>query len=245
MRCGIIILGSLLWDSKTTGRDEWRASRIDVSARVQVQMPIYYGRKSSTRGSTYTMTFRDNKSAGRAWVVPCIARIKTIENLIGEANALWRAEAKKVNLTTIGSDWGCVGALFACGAAHEKLSADWSTHFQRVQAQCVSVVKPDGLLRIVWPNTLDRKPADFDIILAAATKPEPITPSAPSIADAWVDQCGNEDYFFNNILQGIRTPDDGDIWRRIKEKSPCWLENKKREYQAAIEILQSEIAPCS
>jgi hypothetical protein len=57
-----------------------------------------------------------------------------------------------------------------------------------------------------------------------------------------VDQCGHENYFFNNVQHGIRTPDDGDIWRRIEEKSPCWLEKKQRKYRKAVEILRVEAA---
>ncbi|MFN0193822.1 MAG: hypothetical protein ACKVP5_17920 [Aestuariivirga sp.] len=236
------MIGSLLWDIETKGRAEWRDSRLETRERAPVRVPIYYGRKSRSRGDTYTMAFGPSEPAGQAVLVPCSAKICKIDSLIAEAHALWKAEAPKAKPTAISSEWECVGALFGRGQAHAKLSADWIAHFQNVKAQCVSVINADGLLDIRWPNTLDDKPADFDIVLATATKPGVTKPSAQDVADAWADQCGNEDYFFNNVLHGIRTPDDGIIWRRIEEKVPCWLEKKKREYQGAIEILRSEFA---
>lgn len=242
MRCGILIIGSLLWDNETTGRADWRASRLDIGALAPVRLPIYYGRKSSSRRNTYTMAFGSGEPAGQAVLVPCTTKISTIDSLVGEANVLWKAEAPKAKQKAISSDWGCVGALFGQGEAHAKLSADWTAHFKNVKAQYVSVVNTDGLLDIGWPNMPDGRPVDFDIILATAAKPEVTAPSAQDIADAWTDQCGNEDYFFNNVLHGIRTPADGGIWRRIEEKAPCWLEKKKRDYQEAIGILRSEIA---
>jgi len=105
-------------------------------------------------------------------------------------------------------------------------------------ARCVSVVNTDGLLDIGWPDMLDGQSADFDLILATATNPDTARPTAREVADAWSDQCGNEDYFFNNVLHGIRTPDDGKIWRRIEARSPSWL--KKKEYQQTIAILRAE-----
>lgn len=212
MHCAILIIGSLLWDSKTTGRAEWRASRLDVGACVPVRAPIHYGRKSRLRGNTYTMVFRRGEPAGQAVLAPCKRHIETITELIAEAQALWQAEAPNTETTAISSNWGCVGALFRPNAAHQEIAAGWTAHFQKAKAQCVSVVNESGLFDIGWPYMPDGLPADFDVILATANKPQ------------------------------VCAPDDSDIWRRIEEKSPCWLEKKKREYQQAIEILRAEVA---
>lgn len=86
---------------------------------------------------------------------------------------------------------------------------------------------------------MDGHPVDLDVILAAVTKPDAKPPTAQAIADAWIDQCdGYERYFFNNVLHGIRTSDDSEIWCKIEERSPCWL--KAEAYKEAIEILRSE-----
>jgi len=65
-----------------------------------------------------------------------------------------------------------------------------------------------GTLRIAWPvTTVERRPANVDIILTTATKAEATRPTATEISDAWVDQSdGHERYFFENIRHGIRRP---------------------------------------
>lgn len=242
MRCGILIIGSLLWDDSKDGRRAaWRAARLDLGAQVPVRTAIYYGRKSGSRGNAYTMAFRTGEATGQAVLVRCIGKIAAIDNLIEEANALWQAEDASAKPDSLHKSWGCVGALFSPDKGHAKLSAEWTAHFQRVKTRYVSVVNANGLLDIDWPDTLEGQPADVDVILATATKPETIPPSAETVADAWIAQNGgNENYFFNNVKHGIRTSHDGKIWRRIEEESPCWL--KKAEYEPAIDILRSEAA---
>jgi hypothetical protein len=244
MRCGILIIGSLLWDSETKGRADWRAARLDVGAQAPMRAPIYYGRKSSSRGNTYTMTFRPERPSGQAVLVPCKRQIKTIDDLVAEANALWKAEAPKAEAPkakrmAICSNWGCVGALFGTDRASKKLAPDWTAHFRKVGAQGLSVIKPNGLLDISWPNGLDGEPADFDIILATATEPESDPPAAHRVADAWIGQDhGYERYFLENVRHGIRTEEDLQIWRRIECAAPRWL--KVDAYKEAVAILRDE-----
>ena len=161
--------------------------------------------------------------------------------IIGEM-AMRLAEDRNAKEGTLHKSWGCVGALFRQGAVHAHLSAGWKTNFDKVKAKGVSVVDAAGLLTIGWPDTLEGQAADFDAILATATKPEAKLPTAHAVADAWINQDGNENYFFQNVQNDIRTPDDREIWRRMEEKSPLWLEKKKQEYQPAIEILRSDFA---
>ena len=71
------------------------------------------------------MTFRPDGPFGEAILVPCLAEIETIDDLMAEAGALWKAEAPKAATGTIGSNWGCVGALFGNGNARASMAADW------------------------------------------------------------------------------------------------------------------------
>lgn len=240
MRCGILLIGSLLWEGGAECRRvDWREARLDIHRCVSVRVPIYYGRQSRSRGDTYTMTFSRGKPTGQAMLIACTAEIKTIENLIAEANALWKAEAPNATQGTLHKSWGCVGALFGPSAVNERLAADWTGHFQRIETRCVSVVNSDGLLNITWPNMLNGKPADFDVILATTTKPEAEPPTAHTVADAWAGQdAGHESYFFNNVKHGIRTSDDIEIWRRLEEQAPPWLRSPK--YEEAIAMLRVE-----
>ena len=241
MRCGILIIGSLLWDDSNQ-RPAWRAARLKMDAQVPVRAPFYYGRKSGEqRGHTFTMTFATGQPSAQGIIVPSVAEISNIKGLIEEANALWRAEDAHAKDGQTHKSWGCVGALFNPRIKDQKLAADWANHFRTVKAQGVSIVDDDGRLGMAWPVTLDGAPADFDIILATANKPETDRPTASDVADAWIDQIGgHEKYFFENVRHGIRTPDDAEIWRRIHERSPSWL--KPGEYKEAVDILRAERA---
>jgi hypothetical protein len=78
------------------------------------------------------------------------------------------------------------------------------------------------------------------MILATATRPEQQQPTPTDIADAWVTQSGgHERYFFENVRHGIRTPEDGAIWKRIEAQSPSWLSNPA--YAQPIALLRSEV----
>lgn len=238
MKCGILIIGSLYWDG-SNGRDEWRSRHLQIDSSCPVTAPIYYGRKSSSRGDTYTMSFCQYEPSGRAVLFPCQRNIETIDNLTDEVAALWKAEAPNAKQGAIGSAWGCVGALFRSGEASQKLAPAWHTHFGTIRSQGLSVVNANGELDITWPETTDGRPADIDIILATATKPESAAPLAGTVADAWLRQNGGfETYFFENVRHGIRTAQDIDIWRHIEARKPDWLEADR--YRKAVKILRSE-----
>ena len=56
LKLGILIVGSLIWDSSDV-RGKWRAKRLNVTSRTLVSVPIRYGRRSRSRGDSYTMVF--------------------------------------------------------------------------------------------------------------------------------------------------------------------------------------------
>lgn len=235
MRAGILIIGSLLWDDQ--GREHWRQSRLDVDQKVLVQTPIRYGRLS--QGNTFTMTFAPGDSMGQAVLVPCRAPIADVDSLVAEVRALWKAEDRNASPHDIVRSWGCVGALFGPGGQFDDLQQAWAAHFSMNVPTPIPPVDENGVLDIPWPMTaLDGASANVDIILATATKPRPTPPSAEDIAEAWVDQNNrHERYFFENVRHGIRTSDDGLIWRRIEQRNPDWLDDPA--YAEAIGILQA------
>ncbi len=237
MRCGILIIGSLLWDD-TNGRAEWRRDRLMID-QLKVRAPIHYGRKSSSRGDTFTMSFNPDEPSGIAVLVPCERKIETIADLAEEAEALWQAEAPNSQSGAIGKGWGRVSVLFGNDDARKLLTANWADHFKRAGGKEFSVVKPDGQLDIAWPVGVDGVPVDFDIILATATVPERERPLVDVIAKAWIGQsCGHERYFIENVRRGIRTNDDGAIWAQIESASPSWL--AEDDYSEALVILRGE-----
>src|SRR5260370_41031872 len=63
LTAGVLIIGSLLWDSGK-GRPAWRDARLDVASAQAVTAPIRYGRKARTRGNSFTMGFSRQCPAG-------------------------------------------------------------------------------------------------------------------------------------------------------------------------------------
>jgi hypothetical protein len=235
MRAGILIVGSLWWETRA-GRNAWREARLDAQASVPVSVSIRYGRKSETRGNSFTMTFSPEHPPGKALLVPCRQSIESVANLVAEAEALWKAEAPTSKAGAISSGWGAVGAIFRSDEACYQLSNGWTAAFKERGGRALSVVNSEGALEIGQYGRIDSGTMDFDVILATATQPEKSPPSAAQVANAWLDQTGgHENYFFNNVAHGIRTPDDLDIWAKLKAADRPWLASA--HYAAAIATL--------
>lgn len=73
MRIGVLMIGSLFW-SKRPHRVRWRRERLDVTEKKYVNVPIRYGRRSSSWGCSFTMVFSKElgeDQLGRGILVPC------------------------------------------------------------------------------------------------------------------------------------------------------------------------------
>ncbi|MGA1832457.1 hypothetical protein [Rhizobium wenxiniae] len=238
MKCGILIIGSLLWDDQTEGRKDWRNHSLNVSKAVPVSAPIDYGRISSSRSNTFTMVLRSDGPLGTGILVPCRRDVVTIDDLVAEASALWKAEAPKAKTGALSSSWGSVGVLFRERAMNAGLVESWQAHFKKMGAKSLAVVGSDGSLNIPWPTTEDGASADFDLVLATATVPENVKPSPEAVARAMLCQAdGHENYFLNNVLNGIRTAADDEIFTIIERGSPNWI--SADENRDAIAILKA------
>lgn len=240
MRAGILIMGSLLWNNNH--REEWRQQHLCLDNKVHVKAPICYGRRAGSWGNSYTMTFSQDRRLGQAVIVPCRRDIYDSSAFIDEAVALWKAEYPRATEGSVGASWGgCVGALFRDYNTFPETISSWNNYFGRKSTSPISPVNENGLLEIPWPTVIESdSEINVDVILATATKAEEKVPKPEDIADAWVKQNnGYERYFFENVRHGIRTPDDMNIWMRIEEYNPQWLDND--EYVNAIEILRAEM----
>src|SRR3546814_19552723 len=102
MKCGILIIVSLYWD-KENGRDDWRKRRLDTNASIPVRVPIYYGRKSASRGNTYKMTFRRNDPSGMGALGPCQREIQPTEAVKNEVEATVNADTPNYPKSNQGS----------------------------------------------------------------------------------------------------------------------------------------------
>jgi len=107
LTAGVLIIGSLLWDSKK-GRPAWRKARLDTGSAQTVTAPIRYGRLSESRGNSYTMVFSRLCQAGQAQLVPCSHTISCLQELIEEAEHLGRRSDlahRLIKLRWIGAAW--------------------------------------------------------------------------------------------------------------------------------------------
>ncbi|MEX1026891.1 MAG: hypothetical protein WD049_02630, partial [Candidatus Paceibacterota bacterium] len=186
--------------------------------------------------NAFTMVLDPAVPDGRAFLVPSVQDVETIEDLRDEAEALWRAERKQTTGSGICTEWGCVGALFRGDLDNASLVNGWSQNFRSACAP-TAPVRQDGTLGIAWPRSAtDGAPVAVDVILAAATRAEANRPTAAQIADAWMEQDkGKERYFFQNLQAGIRTADDQAIAQRLITRAPAWIGNMT--YASALEKL--------
>lgn len=216
--------------------------------------PIRYGRESGGRDKTYTMVFsrlvqRRDYGMGTALFVPCRLDVSAIDDLLDEARHLWAAETSDGDgRGRIGQSWGRVAALFRDEThpmRREWAKAVEAIHFDPMESTSSegATVRESGLLRIAWPEWVDRPGAEEpDVLLATATRPT-LThrryPRAGLIAGRWLDKrSGEERYFFNNVRAGIRTFQDGTIWKTLATSGKA--QDYADLYPEAVDILARE-----
>lgn len=227
LNAGILIIGSLLWDSER-GRPEWRDARLDMTSTQTVTAPIRYGRLSGKgRGYTYTMVFSRLANTGHAKVVRCVRTVSTAADLIAEAEALWKAEQPSAAAGRISDYWGCVALL--CNPDRnlpEELLKGWA---ERVAGEPNygnvtqteeegRLIDENGLLLIDWPRCVDTGGlVQLDLLLLTANDPEisvtrPNYPDVATIAEAWNGaESKYAEYFWRNTEKDICTFQDAEI----------------------------------
>lgn len=179
MKIGILIIGSLIWETDK-GRRDWRNDRLRVDQAVAVTAPIRYGRKSVGRDNTFTMVLSRKASLGVAKAVPC-RRNTTGVDLFDEAIHLWRAESGDAHSQALSAKWGCVALLVRNETAvSDEVLSSWT---QRVSAEPYygniqharreeELVGTSGRFQIDWTNRTDTgEPIEFDILLATTNQP--------------------------------------------------------------------------
>lgn len=246
IRIGVLIIGSLFWDSSQRRKD-WRRDRLDMDAARRVHAPIRYGRRSTGRGRSYTMVFSRELLAeerfGRALVVPCSRTVNDAAGIVEEAVRLWTAETRdgnnrerRISAEAVGgnSPWGCVALLEhrerplsdEVRKAWEDRVREEGHDYGRLNSAVdeePAVARTSGLLNIPWPTPVNGSDLPCDILLATATDPTLVEgrryPTAQEIADARNTPEGKQhiDYFCKNRANGIKTDLDGKIEDRLRE----------------------------
>lgn len=195
---------------------------------------------------------RSDYGLGTGLLIPCRAPVRSSEELIEEAEALWRAESSDGNTQQpLCATWGAIGALFSNGTCAE-LREEWTIHVRGQEYPTLphlrsegSVLDRGGGLAIDWPQTSTGTcVSGLDVILATATRPTLQSGRYPGVARAagsWALTGPTEaQYFFNNVEAGIRTFQDQRIWSTLRK-----TDGAGRFYEAfpkATEILDGEVA---
>ena len=130
---GVIVVGSLDWESKDYGpslrwklkpgdlkrierRNKWRNERLVANAEEhRLRVPIRYGRRSRNREGTFTMVFSPELGSrlGIAKAIRCKRDVTSIADLTAEAMELWFAESNETHRGKLSASWGCVTLLIA------------------------------------------------------------------------------------------------------------------------------------
>ena len=235
LNIGILTIGSLYWDEGR--RKIWRDARLLPETACTVTAPIRYGRKSSQRGDTYTMVFSRGCPPGEAKVITCRSPISSAEDLMVEAEQLWKAERLSDRANhKISAPWGCVALLVRPSSqVPPNLLNSWAKRV-RGEANYGSVpqaegegtlVGDDGILRIAWPAPVGHEPQTplkLDLLLATATHPTLLHgkySDAQAIAKAWGEADQDEVlYFRNNREHSIRSFQDQEILTELRTAYP-------------------------
>lgn len=240
MRLGILIIGSLYWDPSRV-RCRWRQARLSCTEKRRVTVPIRYGKRSKTRGNTYTMVFArscsDATRLGTGLVIPARAECCEPEHLFEEAEHLWAAERNVEEISGLCADWGRV-----CVLKHPKIETGdrilqtWGSRIGLIGGAYSALPRANGedpildattgLALFSWPKDVgtNQDLLDFDILLMTATSPTLNTgkyATAHEIADAWkADGANNVLYFYNNRHYGITTFEDDRIQALLRGEQP-------------------------
>jgi hypothetical protein len=164
---------------------------------------------------------------GQAIVLQCKSAVRSVSNLITEAEWLWSAEEStdkkdivprlrvckpEHRISPKKGKWGCVALLSNPNSkVPDGLLDGWAgrvakeAHYNANERRRVD---DKGVLQIPWPNlSSDGTPAPLDLLLATSNDREPTCPTAQEIAGAW-NQHPGVDYFPNNRKYGIETFQD-------------------------------------
>lgn len=234
VKSGVLIIGSLLWQDYVHEKGDnirlnWRNFRLDMSKKIQVKVPIRYGRISSSEIPTMVFSNVMKNKCGFGYLIPFKKNIESEEELICETMALSVAEGMRGKFVT---NWGVLSYLIN----GEKISIDNKkqiiSFFRKRKNQDFDIAKykikgeracltKSLKLDIDWIKPIlksdENKINSFDVVFATATKPNAERLSIQSLAEKiWEDN--DRRYYLNNIANGIITQEDFEISNKLKRK---------------------------
>jgi len=243
LKAGIIIIGSLLWDNSKK-RKFWRKNYLN-KRKINVSLPIRYGRISSSRMDTYTMTYcpkLNKKDYGQGIILEFKDPITSLDHLKEISENTIRVERDKTKEEwkviksgepfTLNWNWGVLGICINPKHKQEDVfSKDISEILELWKNSLVNfnpnkfslngeplMINKDGVFVIDWTESINK----FDFLISVIVEPNTETedgkyPDANRIAKKMYE--GNYySYFINNIENSIHTNVDEEIKRLIKSQ---------------------------
>ncbi|UBZ13324.1 hypothetical protein LDL77_15745 [Flagellimonas marinaquae] len=242
----IIIIGSLFWENKNNciqlksskelaeKRKVWRESKLNMASAKLIDLPITYGRKSTSRYCTYTMAFSNSiDKKGKGYAIPYKEKINIEENfnqLYCQALELAEVEGiSKSGENTLVKKWGSVGLKLNSKFIKnnkeitDRLFTFWEKYFSKLDIDLYRIdenenhsITTQGLLNFDIEGPLD----EIDYFLAT-----PVSPNVKKYPDgAEIAKAMNESredyftYFVENYKNGITTKYDDEIIKNLPDR---------------------------
>jgi hypothetical protein len=244
LKGAVIMIGSLLWEDETNciksekdlakERKIWRDTKLLMGEKVQIELPIRYGRVSSSRYCTYTMAFSNSVSEkGKAYCVPYKDEIDisndNFNQLYCQALELAQVEGiSKDGANNLFKNWGAVALKFNPRFEREqsgeakKMADFWQRFFVKLPHDLYRIdnteehsITKDGIL-----NFDIGEMTDIAYVLATPVSPNvKVYPSGEDVARTMMNSREQYfTYFKENYKNNIRTKDDEEILNCLPEK---------------------------
>jgi len=224
MKGAVLVIGSLLWEDENNSlnkfqgklRSDWRKS-LDIKNKIQLRVPIRYGRKSSSKRCTYTMIFSNSQvKLGTAFLIPFHKVSLDFVDIKKQALELSIAEGISIRKypNRLIASWGAVGIALNNNSENDLgvIRKCWEKEFESFKnggyqiGEEIPSIKENGELNFEF-----KIPEGIDYVFATPVKPNISEyPSADKVVEAILESSPRYDtYVKENYHNGIRT--EGDI----------------------------------
>ena len=246
---GVIIIGSLLWETKDNAladgetlaqqRQNWRNTNLNFRLQKEVDLPITYGRTSSTRKCTYTMVFSSlflNK-LGKGLIVPYKEEFdfNTFSIFKNQGIDLAKVEGISKSKEICCKNWGCIGIYINPDSINSKKIKKYWDEFRLLDDNYLSIkaadykfdrIKEDiSLLNEDYTLKSDCLiQTALDFLFFTYIKPKhrneksETFPTSEEVAEE-IKISGYDTYFRENKRNGILTFNDKEIDQYLTTKS--------------------------
>jgi len=208
---------------------------------------------------TFSHACHDVAGTGTAWVVPLRQEVVTPPQLHDEADALAVAEglfdekditsgrpAEMLKWKGFGAVGLWVRESYKPTRGLAEFTENWPGFFRKRLPKDNGALKgypateplpltAEGRINLRWPVRVEStRPLEFDLLLATPNTPslgpdeDYATPD--EIAKSYI-RSGDPGYFIDNLVTGIHTAEDAEIWKQMQAKSDVVFRLREAEHR--------------